>query len=113
VCKGRIYLLVNEILEGKFDCDQNLSMAQVIFIHKDKDIAILDHCRPIALLSTIYQLINITSGLRRISEKYAAMKGPQYGCRAYRGVQIVAQRAHWVQQQAMKSAALSFEPNQT
>jgi len=34
-------------------------MAKVILIHKDKDIAILDHYRPIALLNTIYQLIMI------------------------------------------------------
>jgi len=52
--QGRIHLLVNEILEGKFDCDQDLLMANVIFIHKYKDIAILDHYRPIALLNTIY-----------------------------------------------------------
>jgi len=52
--QGRIHLLVNEILEGKFDCDQDLLMANVILIHKDKDIAILDHYRPIALLNTIY-----------------------------------------------------------
>jgi len=50
--QGRIHLLVNEILEGKFDCDQDLLMAKVILIHKDKDIAILDHYRPIALLNT-------------------------------------------------------------
>ena len=38
--QGRIHLLVNEILEGKFDCDQDLLMAKVILIHKNKDIAI-------------------------------------------------------------------------
>jgi len=53
----RIHLLVNEILTGRHDCDTELLMAKVILIHKDKDIAILDHYRPIALLNTIYQLI--------------------------------------------------------
>jgi len=53
----RIHLLVNEILIGDHDCDKELLMAKLILIHKDKDIAILDHYRPIALLNTIYQLI--------------------------------------------------------
>jgi len=81
-------------------------MAKVILIHKDKNIAILDHCRPIALLNTIYQLIMIiiTSQLRQLSENYAVMEGSQYGFRAHRGVQMVVQRAHWVQQQAMKES---------
>jgi len=79
-------------------------MAKVILIHKDKDIAILDHYRPIALLNTIYQLIMliITSRLRQLTEYYAVMEGSQYGFRTHRGVQMVVQRAHWVQQQAMK-----------
>jgi len=34
-------------------------MAKVNLIHKDKDIAILDHYRLIALPNTIYQLIMI------------------------------------------------------
>jgi len=105
--QGRIHLLVNEILAGEYDCNQDLLMAKVNLIHKDQDIAILDHCsRPIALLNTIYQLINIiiTSRLRRLSEKYAVMEGSQYGFRAHHGVQIVVQRAHWVQQQAMKES---------
>ena len=69
-----------------------------------KDIAILDHYRPIALLNTIYQLIMliITSRLRQLTEYYAVMEGSQYGFRTHRGVQMVVQRAHWVQQQAMK-----------
>jgi len=48
---------VNEILIGVHDCDKELLMAKVILIHKDKDTAILDYYRPIALLNTIYQLI--------------------------------------------------------
>jgi len=81
-------------------------MAKVILIHKDKDIAILDHYRPTALLNTIYQLIMIiiASRLRQLSENYAVMEGSKYGFRAHRGVQIVIQRAHWVQQQAMQES---------
>ena len=45
---------MNEILTGIHECDTELLMAKVILIHKDKDIAILDHYRPIALLNTIY-----------------------------------------------------------
>ena len=102
----RIHLLVNEILVGEYDCDQDLLMAKVIFIHKDRDIAILDHYRPIALLKTMYQLIMIiiTSRLRQLSENYAVMEGSQYSFRAHHGVQMVVQRAHWVQQQAMKDS---------
>ena len=48
-----MHLLVNEILTGVHECDTELLMAKVILIHKDKDIAILDHYRPIALLNTI------------------------------------------------------------
>jgi len=98
----RIYLLVNEILTGVHECDIELLMAKVILIHKDKDIAILDHYRPIALLNTIYQLIMLitTSRLRQLTEYYAVMEGSQYGFRTHRGVQMVVQRAHWVQQQA-------------
>jgi len=55
----RIHLLVNVILIVDHDCDKELWMAKIILIHKDKDIAILDHYRPIALLNTIYQLIMI------------------------------------------------------
>jgi len=102
----RIHLLVNEILIGDHDCDKELLMVKVILIHKDKDTAILDHYRPIALLNTIYQLIMliITSRLRQLSENYAVMEGSQYGFRAHRKVQMVIQRAHWVQQQAMKES---------
>jgi len=73
-------------------------LAKVVLIHKDKDTAILDHYRPIALLNTIYQLIMIiiTNRLRQLSENYAVMEGSQYGFRAQRGVQMVIQRAHWV-----------------
>jgi len=104
--QGRIHLLVKEILAGEYDCDQDLMMAKVILIHKDKYIAILDHYRPITLLNTIYQLINIitTSRLWRLSEKCAEMEGSQYGSRSHRGVQMVVQRAHCVQQQAMKES---------
>jgi len=102
----RIHLLVNEILIGDHDCDKELLMAKVILIHKDKDIARLDHYRPIALLNTIYQLIMIiiTSQLRQPSENYAVMEGSQYGFRAHRGVQMVVQRADWVQHQAMRES---------
>jgi len=103
----RIHLLVNEILTGGHDCDTELLMAKVILIHKDKDIAILDHYRPIALLNnTIYQLIMliITSQLRQLVENYAVMEGSQYGFRTHQGVQMVVQRAHWVQQKAMKES---------
>jgi len=96
----RIHLLVNEILTGGHDCDTELLMAKVILIHKDKDTAILDHCRPIALLNTIYQLIMliITSQLSKLTENYAVMEVSQYGFQTHRGVQMVIQRAHWVQQ---------------
>jgi len=102
----RIHLLVNAILIGDHDCDKELLMEKVILIHKDKDIAMLDHYRPIALLNTIYQLIMIiiTSRLRQPSANYAVMEGSQYGFRAHRGLQMVVQRAHWVQQQAMKES---------
>jgi len=104
----RIHLLVNEILVGEYDCDQDLLIAKVILIHKDEDIAVLDHYRPIALLNAIYQLIMIiiTSRLRQLAENYAVMEGSQYGFRAHRGVQMVVQRAHWVQQQAMKESGI-------
>jgi len=102
----RIHLLVNEILTGGHDCDTELLMAKVILIHKDKDIAILDPYRPIALLNTIYQLIMliITSRLRQLTENYAVMEGSQYGFRTHRGLQMVVKRAYWVQQQAMKES---------
>jgi len=77
----RIHLLVNEMLRGNYDCDNELLMAKVILIHKDKDIAKLDHYRSIALPNTIYQLIMIiiTSRLRQLSGNYAVMEGSQYG----------------------------------
>jgi len=95
---------VNEILTGVHECDTELLMAKVVLIHKDKEIAILDHYRPIALLNPIYQLLMLinTSRLRQLTEYYAVMEGSQYGFRSHRGVQMVVQRAHWVQQQAMK-----------
>jgi len=94
----RIHLLVNEILTGDHDCDTELLMAKVILIHKDKDIAILDNYRPIALLNTIYQLIMLitTSRLRQLTENYAVMEGSHYGFQTHRGVQMVVQRAHWI-----------------
>ena len=100
----RIHLLVNEILTGVHECDTELLMANVILIHKDKDMGILDHYRPIALLNTIYQLLILitTSRLRQLTEYYTFMEGSQYGFRTHQGVQMVVQTAHWVQQQAMK-----------
>ena len=55
-------------------------MANVILVHKDKDITILDPYRPIALLNTIYQLLMLitTSRLRQLTEYYALMEGSQY-----------------------------------
>ena len=44
------------------------------------------------------------SRLRQLTENYAVMEGSQYGFRTHRGVQMVVQRAHWVQQQAMKES---------
>jgi len=81
-------------------------MAKVFLIHKDKDISILDHSRTIALLNTVYQLINIIirRRLKKIAEKCAMMEGSQYGFQAHRELQIVVQRAHWAQQQAMKQS---------
>ena len=72
---------MNEILTGVHDCDTDLLMAKVILIHKDKDIAILDHYRPVALLNIIYQLLMliITSRLRQLTKYYAVMEGSQYG----------------------------------
>jgi len=79
-------------------------MANVILVHKDKDITILDPYRPIALLNTIYQLLMLitTSRLRQLTEYYAVIEGSRYGFRTHRGVQMVVERAHRVQQQAMK-----------
>ena len=96
-----------------FNYNTELLMAKVILIHKDKDIAILDHYRPIALLNTIYQLIMliITSRLRQLTEYYAVMEGSEYAFRTHRGVQMVVQRAHWVQQQAMKECGTLIRIN--
>jgi len=96
----RIHLLVNEILTGVHECDTELLMAKLIFIHKDKGIAVLDHYRPIVLLNTIYQLLMLitTSRIRQLTEYYAVMEGSQYGFRTHRGAQMVVQRA----QQAKK-----------
>jgi len=62
-------------------------MAKVFLTHKDKDFSILDHYRPIALINTVFQLINIiiTSRLMRISEKYAVIERSQYGIRTPEG----------------------------
>jgi len=66
--------------------DIELLMAKVILIHKDKDIAILDHYRPIALLNTIYQLLMLitTSRLRQLTEYYAVMEESRYGFLTHR-----------------------------
>jgi len=60
-------------------------MAKVILIHKDKDIAIMDYYRPIAVLNTIYQLLMriTTSRLRQLTEYYAVMEGSEYGFRTH------------------------------
>jgi len=50
-------------------------MAKVVFIHKDKDITILDHYRPIALLNTIYQLINIIITSRLEDKNLGEIRG--------------------------------------
>jgi len=50
----RIHLLVNEILTGVRECNTELLMANVILIHKDKDMTILDHYRPIAHTMPLY-----------------------------------------------------------
>jgi len=81
----RIHLLVNDILTGGHECDTELLMAKVILIHKDKDIAIMDYYRPIAVLNTIYQLLMriTTSRLRQLTEYYAVMEGSEYGFRTH------------------------------
>jgi len=76
---------VNDILTGGHECDTELLMAKVILIHKDKDIAIMDYYRPIAVLNTIYQLLMriTTSRLRQLTEYYAVMEGSEYGFRTH------------------------------
>jgi len=55
----RIHLLVESgwyttyynLFAGMFDYNQDLPMAKIILLHKDKDSSILDHNRQIALLN--------------------------------------------------------------
>ena len=51
--------MINEIFKSRFKLDSKLLSAKVVLLHEKGDQERLGNYRPIALLTSTYQLINI------------------------------------------------------
>ena len=99
------WILINIILAGHYVCSEELLEAQVVLLCKDHgNPTLLTNYRPIVPYNSFYQLVNIiiTSGPRRLTEKFALLEFSQHGFRGSHSVQLVIQQERWLVRQAIK-----------
>ena len=91
-------LLINEVFKSRFKLDSKLLSAKVVLIHKKGDQELLGNYRPIALLTSTYQLINIilADRLQTLAEKYRLFESSQFGFRWLTGVTSSVQKQQWL-----------------
>ena len=96
--KLRLCLLVNEILTSRFKIPKIALIARVVLLYKKSDPQHLSNYRPIALLNSVYQLINIilADRLQSMAEKHLVFESSQFGFRWHRGVANSAQKQQWL-----------------
>ena len=105
------WILINMILAGHYECQEEVLEAKVILLCKDHaNPDLLSNFRPVVLCNTFYQLLNIivTSRLRTLVEKYAVFESSQHGFRCSRSVQLVIQKARILHRHAARSDGKHF-----
>ena len=86
--------LINRILKSEFRLPKETLMGVITLIHKKGDPELLSNYRPIALLTSTYQLINIilAERIQSLAEKHRLLESSQFGFRWLRGVPSSAQK---------------------
>ena len=84
-----------------------------MLLYKKADPKLFGNYRPIALLNSIYQLINIiiTERAQKLTERHCVLQAGQYGFRWHRGVSMSAQRLHWLLKQARIKGGILIQIN--
>ena len=105
--------LVDRVLTGVYALGSEALCAQVVLLYKKADPKLFGNYRPIALLNSIYQLINIiiTERMQKLTERHCVLQAGQYGFRWHRGVPMSAQRLHWLLKQARIKGGILIQIN--
>ena len=105
--------LVDLVMTGKYQLVEEALESKVVLLHKKSDPANLGNYRPVALLTSLYQLVNliITDRLTELTEKYSVLQSGQYGFRRHRGVQMSAQRLSWLFKRARLQGGVLLQVN--
>lgn len=75
--------LINLVLASDFQLPKETLMGKVIILHKKGDPSLLVNYRPIALLNSTYQLINLilAGRLQDLAERHGVLESSQFGFR--------------------------------
>lgn len=105
--------LVDRILTGEYKLGSDALMSQVVLLYKKGDPALFSNYRPIALLNSIYQFVNIviTERTQQLTERHCVLQSGQYGFRWHRGVPMSAQRLQWTLKQARLKGGVLLQVN--
>ena len=105
--------LVDMVMTGEYQLVEEALESKVVLLHKKSDPANLGNYRPVALLTSLYQLVNliITDRLTELTEKYSVLQSGQYGFRRLRGVQMSAQRLYWLFKRARLQGGVLLQVN--
>ena len=96
--RENLRLLINEVLQSRCKLGPKLLDSKVVLIHKKGDQESLRNYRPIALLTSTYQLINIilADRLQALAEKHRLLESSQFGFRWLTGVSNSVQKQNWL-----------------
>ena len=109
--KENLRLLINEVLQSRCKLGPELLDSKVVLIHKKGDQESLRNYRPIALLTSTYQLINIilADRLQALAEKHRLLESSQFGFRWLTGVSNSVQKQNWHGDEVTKAACQECE----
>ena len=105
--------LVDEVMSGSYLLEDEVLESKVVLLYKKGGHELISNYRPVALLTSLYQLTNlvITDRLQELTERYCVLQSGQYGFRRNRSVQMSAQRLSWLFKQARKSGGVLLQIN--
>ena len=101
----RLWALVNEILAHKFELPAEVMISKIRLLYKKNESDRIENYRPIALLNSIYQLLNcvLTDRYQRLTERHCVLETSQFGNRWLRGVPMSAQKQQWLLREVQRS----------
>ncbi len=81
--KENLRHLVNAVFASEFKVPKDALLAKVILLYKKGDPSLLGNYRPIALLTSTYQLMNLilAGRLQDLAERHGVFESSQYGFR--------------------------------